>query len=599
MGTRSLFSTGILPTKFILGSGGGSSPVLRTAANNSYVQSSSIFAGGRDSFGFIQTYTLGSCDWSSLTVNLFNVLASAGVRTPTTTTLIFRAMYIVINGVSKQITYAGNGTITILADEEDVLMDAVVPSDFGLTKFDRGITVSIRGYGYRPNITIPIPVTNTMQNNFVSGQEMYSYDSALGHPTNATATSGSLTQPSWSIVSLSSSGTNATATVTPGNPLPTVGSQVSVAGSSVAGYNQNARTVTANNSGLGTFTYTTTGSGLAPATGGTYATTKSSVTVSYRPILLGLPIGGDPRTEYIGGDSIDVGLSDGTSGAGTGIELGFGRHSRSMHDATVKTNFFAYLNCAFGGSVIDAFNSPNEWGWKYMKYCKYASGSHITNTFGTTNTGVTLAVFLPKMQLWWAELKDAGIEKILVTGAQSRGTFTPLPITSVTVTSNVATAIIPSGNPAPLNGNQITVSGATPSGINGSKTLTSVTGSGPWTVTFAATAVDGAATGTITYNDQLASYEGQAPTPGYYDAGGVVEQYYDAVTTTEIPAGRVEGLVKFDSAKGPAPNNYKWLVNGVNGYASPEQTGGGLHPTPVIHELEAVELRAAKATLFT
>lgn len=580
-------------------SSGDGEILIRTAANNAYVQGAAAHPSGRDSFGAIQSYILGSCDWSELIPNGYNILGNAGNKVSPGTTLDLNGAYIVINGIAKQITYGGLTTIILADDIEDVNFDSLFPSDFGLSQFDRGSMVTIRKIGSRPDTSVSIPTSATMQNNYISGQEMFFYDSALGDPTNVSATSGTMTMPSWSIVSLTSVGTSATAVVTPGNPLPTVGSQVSVTGTSVSGYNQNARSVTATDSGAGTFTYTTTGSGLAPATGGTYATTKSSVTAGYRLILLGRPIGGDPRTEYIGGDSIDVGLNDNSNGAGTGIQLGIGRHSRSMHDATTTDNAYAYINCAFGGSVIDAFISPNEWGWPYMKYCKYASGSHITNTFGNTNTGATLAVFLPKMRQWWAELKAQGVEKILVTGAQTRGTLTALPVTSVTVLSNVATAVIPVTNPEPLNGNVIIVSGGTPSGVNGSKTLTSVTGTGPWTVTYAATAVDGVATGTIVYTDGLASYAGQIPTPGYYDAGGVVEQYYDAVIATEIPAGRVEGLVKFDSAKGPAPDNYKWLVNGVTGYGSAETSVCGLHPTPVIHELEAVELRAAKNILYT
>jgi hypothetical protein len=196
---------------------------------------------------------------------------------------------------------------------------------------------------------------------------------------------------------------------------------MAIAGSVSNDLNGVNRVVTSVDKAARTFTFTAGKVGLAGPFTGSLTYTSFKQTGSYRPVLNGVFASGDPATIFIGGDSIDVGTG---STASEGGIWGGGRNSLALRDPGAGTNFTAYLHAGGGGSLVSQYTGSQQNTWPYMKYCKHAMGAHLTNSFNGSGTGQTGAQMLALMRPWWAALRANGIDKILVLGAQTRGSST-------------------------------------------------------------------------------------------------------------------------------------------------------------------------------
>jgi hypothetical protein len=395
--------------------------IWRTASANTIGQSDSAGSGKvGDWHAYRQSYPIGSGDMAQLRFSLFNWFSNSGNQFTYGTQLVFPELYAVYNGISVRLTQNGNTTITLEAGANRISLDALLPSQFGATRFTRDSLVLLRGVCYRPGVATRVPSSATIQIVAdATNNESTWFDSALGLPTNLAATSGAFTTPVYTASTLSYSGTTATIAVAGTDPLPSSNASVTISGATPTGFN-GAKTVTAVDTTARTFTYTVA-SGLAAPTGTvTYTATKFAQTAGLRPVLEGKFVSGDPYTMFIGGDSIDVGLNQSAFTAGP---LGIGRNSQALHDPGATTNFTAYMSCAVGGSNVDQFTGTNDLTWPWMSLCRGAMGAHLTNTFGIQAT-VTASSMLGKMQPWWAKLREMGVEKIVALGAQTRTTTT-------------------------------------------------------------------------------------------------------------------------------------------------------------------------------
>jgi hypothetical protein len=374
-----------------------------------------------DWHAFRQAYPIGSGDVSHLRYAAFNWFSASGVQNLYTTQLIIPAMYVVANGVPVQATQNGNTTITIEPGANRVFFDTLLPSQFGLTQFTRGSMVLLRGVCYRPGVVTSVPVSQTIQiQSDTTNSESMWFDGALGVPTNLGGTSGTYVLPSYTGATASYSGTVATIAVGSTNPLPSVGALIAISGATPSGFN-GSKTITSVDTSARTFSYTVA-SGLAAPTGTiSYVSAKYAQATAFRPVLEGRFVSGDPPTLLFFGDSIDVGLNQ---GAAAGGPLGIGRNAQASHDPGALTNFTAYMSIAVGGSVVDQFTGTNDLTWPWMSLCRGATGAFLTNSFALNGTSLTPAQMLSRMQLFWAKLREMGVEKILALSGQTRGSST-------------------------------------------------------------------------------------------------------------------------------------------------------------------------------